>query len=93
LRVIRVCIPRAYPYNGLRGSYLVREKRKESKMPIIHVHMFEGRTVDQKRKLVAAMTDAVVKTLDTKPETVRILLHDMSKNDMSVAGVLHSEKK
>jgi 4-oxalocrotonate tautomerase len=62
-------------------------------MPIIHVHMFEGRTLDQKRKLVAAMTDAVVKTLDSKPETVRILLHDMSKNDMSVAGVLHSEKK
>jgi 4-oxalocrotonate tautomerase len=62
-------------------------------MPIIHVHMFEGRTLDQKRKLAAAMTDAVVKSLDAKPETVRILLHDMSKNDMSVAGVLHSDKK
>jgi len=55
--------------------------------------MFEGRTVDQKRKLVSAVTDAVVKTLETKPETVRILLHDMSKSDMSVAGVLHSDKK
>jgi len=31
-------------------------------MPIIEVHMFEGRTVDQKRKLVAEMTDAVVKS-------------------------------
>lgn len=62
-------------------------------MPIIHVHLFEGRTVDQKRKLVTAMTDAVVKSLDTKPEAVRILLHDMSKNDLSVAGVLHSDKK
>jgi 4-oxalocrotonate tautomerase len=62
-------------------------------MPIIHVHMFEGRTLDQKRKLAAAMTDAVVKSLDAKPETVRILLHDMSKSDMSVAGVLHSDKK
>jgi len=39
------------------------------------------------------VTDAVVKTLETKPETVRILLHDMSKSDMSVAGVLHSDKK
>ena len=62
-------------------------------MPIIHVHMFEGRTLDQKRKLVAAMTDAVVKSLDSKPETVQILLHDMSKNDLGVAGVLHSDKK
>jgi 4-oxalocrotonate tautomerase len=67
--------------------------KKERKMPIIHVHLFEGRTLDQKRKLVSAMTDAVVKSLEAKPETVRILLHDMSKNDMSVAGVLHSDKK
>ena len=62
-------------------------------MPVIHVHMYEGRTLEQKRKLVTAMTDAVVKSLDTKPEAVRILLHDMSKNDLSVAGVLHSDKK
>jgi len=62
-------------------------------MPIIHVHMFEGRTLDQKRKLVAAMTDAVVKTLDSKPETVQILIHENSKIDVSVAGVLHSDKK
>ena len=71
---------------------ILRPKEEES-MPIIHVHLFEGRTVDQKRKLVAAMTEAVVKSLEAKPETVRILLHDMSKNDMAVAGVLHSDKK
>ena len=62
-------------------------------MPVIHVHLFEGRTLEQKRKLVAAMTDAVVKSLEAKPESVTILLHDTSKNDMSVAGVLYSEKK
>jgi 4-oxalocrotonate tautomerase len=93
LRTIRVCILRAYLYNGLKGCKIHRRKRKERKMPIIHVHMFEGRTLDQKRKLVSAMTDAVVKSLEAKPETVRILLHDMSKSDMSVAGVLHSDKK
>ena len=76
----------------VRNTQIMRSK-KEEEMPIIHVHMFEGRTVDQKRKLVAAMTDAVVKALDSKPETVRILLHDMSKSDMSVAGVLESDKK
>jgi 4-oxalocrotonate tautomerase len=62
-------------------------------MPIIHVHMFEGRTLDQKRKLVAAMTDAVVKSVDAKPESVHILIHENSKSDVSVAGVLHSDKK
>jgi len=62
-------------------------------MPIIHVHMYEGRTIDQKRKLVVAMTEAVVKSLDTKPESVRILLHDIPKHNLAVAGVLASERK
>jgi 4-oxalocrotonate tautomerase len=76
-----------------QAAVQILRPKKEEGMPIIHVHLFEGRTVDQKRKLVTAMTDAVVKSLDTKPEAVRILLHDMSKNDLSVAGVLHSDKK
>jgi 4-oxalocrotonate tautomerase len=66
---------------------------KEEEMPVIHVHMFEGRTLDQKRKLVAAMTEAVVKSLDSKPETVQILIHENPKTNVAAAGVLHSDKK
>jgi len=76
----------------LDPGFGVREAKEEA-MPIIHVHLFEGRTVEQKRKLVAAMTEAVVKSLDAKPESVRILLHHMPKSDLAVAGVLTSDKK
>jgi len=62
-------------------------------MPLIHVHMFEGRTTEQKKKLVGAMTEAVVKSLDVKPDAVRIILHDMAKHNYAIAGVLQSEKK
>jgi len=62
-------------------------------MPIIHVNMYEGRTIDQKRKMVVAMTDAVVKSLDVKPDAVRIILHDIPKHNIAVAGVLASEQK
>lgn len=62
-------------------------------MPLIHVHMHEGRTVEQKRHLVAAMTEAVVKSLDVNPDTVRIIIHDMSKHNYAAAGILHSDKK
>jgi 4-oxalocrotonate tautomerase len=55
--------------------------------------MYEGKTIDQKRKLVVAMTEAVVKSLDTKPETVRIIIHDIPKHNLAVAGVLASERK
>ena len=57
-------------------------------MPIIQVHMFEGRTVDQKRKLVAEVTDAVVKSIGVKPEDVRIIIEDMAKYDYSIGGKL-----
>jgi len=61
-------------------------------MPIIQVHMFEGRTVDQKRKLVAEMTDAVVKSINVKPEDVRIIIQDMAKYDYSIGGKLVIDK-
>ncbi len=62
-------------------------------MPIIQVHLLEGRTKDQKRKLVANMTDAVVKSLDVKPDAVRIILHEMANDEYAIAGVLNSDKK
>jgi 4-oxalocrotonate tautomerase len=62
-------------------------------MPIIHVNMYEGRSLELKKKLVVAMTDAVVKSLDVKPDAVRIILHDIPKHNIAVAGVLASEKK
>lgn len=57
-------------------------------MPIITVNMFEGRTVDQKKKLVAEMTDAVVNSIGVKPEDVRIIIQDMAKHDYSIGGKL-----
>lgn len=62
-------------------------------MPIIQVHFFEGRTLDQKRALVASMTDAVVKSLNVKPDDVRIILQEMARQDYAIAGVLTSDKK
>jgi 4-oxalocrotonate tautomerase len=61
-------------------------------MPIIQVNLIEGRTVEQKRKLVAGITDAVVKSLDVEPDTVKIILQDMAKHDYSIAGVLFIDK-
>ena len=60
-------------------------------MPIIQVHMLEGRTQELKKKLVANMTEAVVKSLGVKPEDVRIILMDMAKSNYSIAGVMKSE--
>ncbi len=62
-------------------------------MPMIDVKLLEGRSVDQKRKLVAGITDVVVQSLGVAPETVRITLIEMARDNFAVAGILEMDKK
>jgi len=61
-------------------------------MPTIHVELFAGRTVEQKRALAAALTEAVVKTLGGSPEAVDIIFRDVERHDWATAGQLWSDK-
>lgn len=60
-------------------------------MPTIRVELFAGRTVEQKRALAAAMTEAVVKTLGGSPASVDILFYDIERHDWATGGRLWSE--
>ena len=62
-------------------------------MPTIRVEMFEGRTPEQKKEFVTALTEATVKTLGTSPEAVDVILFDIKKTEWATGGVLWSEKK
>ncbi len=62
-------------------------------MPIVQIELLEGRTVDQKRALVKAVTDAICKTVNAPPEAVRIILRDMKFENYGAAGVLRSDQK
>ena len=55
-------------------------------MPIIQVNVAEGRTVEQRAAAMAEITDAVVRTLDVRPEQVRILINEVSPENYSIAG-------
>ncbi len=61
-------------------------------MPAIHVELFEGRTVEQKRALAQALTDAVVKTLGGSPEAVDIVFRDVARHDWATGGRLWSDR-
>ena len=56
-------------------------------MPIIQVNLLEGRTVEQKRELAKLITEAAVKALGSKPESVRVMMHEMGAEDFAVGGV------
>lgn len=61
-------------------------------MPTIHVEMFAGRTVEQKRALAQALTDATVRTLGGSAEAVDIIFTDVQKHDWATGGQLWSDK-
>ena len=60
-------------------------------MPIVHIHMLAGRSLDQKRELVRTMTEAVVSSVNAAPERVHIVIHEMERENFAEAGILNSE--
>lgn len=61
-------------------------------MPTIRVELFEGRSVEQKRALAAALTEATVRTLGGLPDGVDVVFFDIARHDWATAGVLWSDK-
>lgn len=61
-------------------------------MPTIRVELFAGRTVEQKRALAQALTEATVRTLGGKPEAVDIVFSDVERHDWATGGQLWADK-
>ena len=62
----------------------------DAELTIIEVFMMEGRTEQQKAKLIAMLTDATVGAFGVANDSVRVLLHDMPKINVGIGG--HSAK-
>ena len=61
-------------------------------MPTIHVELFAGRTLEQKRALAQALTDATVKTLGGSSDSVDVIFRDVERHDWATGGQLWSDK-
>lgn len=55
-------------------------------MPIVTVHLMEGRTPDQKAAMISEVTDAIVRTTGAKKEAVSIIISDMKPENYGIAG-------
>ncbi|HEY6982779.1 4-oxalocrotonate tautomerase [Reyranella sp.] len=60
-------------------------------MPMINVQMFEGRTIEQRRKLAKELTDATCRTLGCPADAVQVILTDVRKENWAEAGKLFSD--
>ncbi len=55
-------------------------------MPVVHVFMLEGRTEEQKTKFIAEVSLAAERTVNAKPESVRVIITDVPKANFGIAG-------
>lgn len=56
-------------------------------MPIVEITLFEGRSPQQKLALMEKVTQAVVDSIDIKPEAVRVILREIPPENFAVGGV------
>lgn len=61
-------------------------------MPLIEVHMLEGRTDEKKRILLEAITRAVHDSLEAPLHTIRVWIHEFSPKEFMVAGELAADR-
>ena len=62
-------------------------------MPVVLVELWEGRSVEQKRELVRAITDAMVVHADVRPEVLQVILHEVSPENWGRGGVLGIDRE
>lgn len=55
-------------------------------MPIVKIDLWEGRTEEQKEKLIASVTKAVCESIGCPSQAVEILIQDYKKSDWGIDG-------
>jgi 4-oxalocrotonate tautomerase len=56
-------------------------------MPIAQIQMMEGRTDEQKERMIAEVTEAIARSLSAPTESVRVLIHELPKKHFGIGGV------
>lgn len=62
-------------------------------VPVVHVHMLAGRSPEQKRRLVEAITRALVEEAGARAESVTVVLHDTDPGNWAESGVLLADRE
>lgn len=57
-------------------------------MPYVTIKIMEGRSLAKKQKMIEHMTDALVKSLEIKPDDVRIEILELKEGTFAHAGNL-----
>ena len=61
-------------------------------MPFVQIFALEGRTTEQKRELVRAVTRSVCETIAVTPQDVQVVIVDTPRDNWGMAGTLTSDR-
>jgi 4-oxalocrotonate tautomerase len=61
-------------------------------MPFVTIKMIEGRTTEQKRKMVKDVTEAIAKNAGCPASAVQIDIVDLNRENISRGGVLSCDE-
>ena len=60
-------------------------------MPVVIVEMWEGKSIEQKKQLVAGIT-SLIANMDIPADAVRVIIKDNPKHNWAIGGKLASEE-
>jgi 4-oxalocrotonate tautomerase len=61
-------------------------------MPIITIKLAKGRSLEQKRQLAKALTEAATTVLAVEPEWISVLIDEYDRENWATGGELHADK-
>lgn len=66
---------------------------KEDEMPLVEIHMLQGRTEKQKKEMLDGVTEAIRDSLGVPLTSIRIWIREFSPKDYMIAGQLYADRK
>lgn len=62
-------------------------------MPLVEIHLLEGRTDEQKKALLTAVTAAVHDSIGAPLESIRVWVQEFTPKEYMISGVLAADRK
>jgi len=67
---------------------VITNYKKEKVMPVVQIQVWKGRSVEQKRAVSKAITEAMVEHMGVSPDGLDIIIQDYELENWARAGVL-----
>ncbi|MDI3328634.1 MAG: 2-hydroxymuconate tautomerase [Alicyclobacillaceae bacterium] len=62
-------------------------------MPLVQLHILEGRSLERKKRLIREVTEAIHRTLEAPRENIRVVIYEIPKDHWAVGGMTMRERE